>query len=347
MRYKPLGCFLLGVTGKGVCSDREALLASVSDNPYDIRTFVKKVNKYQKFSHLGTELVSTSEQTLQERGYFAKPGETTRGINEKGLAFTSAMVFEDPKVSTNSIKVPFADLTSKIMQNCQSVEEAIEVFTSKTCIAPAYSILLSDAQGDLAHLELGSFGAHVYKHFSLKNPGVVIAVNCYLSQELRPFNAPNTIMEDKKNNNKARWKRGEELTKKYKENITVHTLMKILSDHKNKERNPKDNPVLENWGYSICNHGTGRNNTFIPENLPWGTVSAEILQPEKRVLWYSYGWPCGSHPKYKDQIFQENSWGKFIPFAFQKSSKERNVIALTTVEGKITPEGKSSISVIL
>lgn len=33
-----MGCFLIGVTGKGFSKTGEALLGSVSDDPYDVRT---------------------------------------------------------------------------------------------------------------------------------------------------------------------------------------------------------------------------------------------------------------------------------------------------------------------
>lgn len=65
-------------------------------------------------------------------------------------------------------------------------------------------------------------------------------------------------------------------------------------------------------GYSICNHGTRHQETYPHEDLPWGTVSAEIMQPAQRLFWYAYGWPCGERPKYGDQIYQDRSWGSFL-----------------------------------
>jgi hypothetical protein len=37
------GCFLIGVTGPGVSLNGEALIESVSDDPYDVRTFLRLV----------------------------------------------------------------------------------------------------------------------------------------------------------------------------------------------------------------------------------------------------------------------------------------------------------------
>jgi len=116
-------------------------------------------------------------------------------------------------------------------------------------------------------------------------------------------------------------------------------MKQVLSDHENNFRSPMDNPLLEGWGYSICNHGTRKKNSYQPEDLPWGSVSAEILQPSKKLFWYAYGWPCGQKPEYKDQIYQENSWGKFISFGFLENDQGKEAIDLTTTDGEITNAG--------
>ncbi|MEM1282616.1 MAG: carcinine hydrolase/isopenicillin-N N-acyltransferase family protein [Chlamydiota bacterium] len=334
------GCFLIGVTGKGFSETGEALIGSVSDDPYDIRTFLKAVSSEGNFSHLGTELISTSEHTLTERGYFARPGETTRGINEAGLAFTCAMVIENDALDTPNDCYPYANITTEMMNRCESVNQAIELFNSKGAIQPAYSVLLADANGDLAHLEVGSYGTVVYHHYTAENPGSVFAVNCYLSDLFTKYNAPNTLITDTDNNNQARRSRGEELSEEFKGEINIEVFMRILSDHRNAERDPMGNPILEAWGYSICNHGTRKSDDYPHEDLPWGTVSSEILQPKSKQFWYAYGWPCGEKPDYGDQILQENSWGEFRPFGFNKRNPINGVHQLTTPEGKLTKTGE-------
>ncbi len=336
-----MGCFLIGVTGHGVSKEGEALLGSVSDNPYDVRTFMKRVNA-GKLAHIGTELISTTEHTLTERGYFARPGETTRGVNEAGLAFTCAMVIENETQKKPSNPTAFADITEFMMKNCRRVSEAINVFTSKEAINPAYSVLLADANGDLAHIEVGNFGVALNYHYSKKEPGVVFAVNCYLSQALVNYNAPHTLITNKDNNNMARRERGKKLAETFKGELDVEHLMELLKDHANRERDPLKNPILSAWGYSICNHGTRRKETYPHEDLPWGTVSAEILQPSKKLFWYAYGWPCGQAPEYGDQILQENSWGKFIAFGFKEGGRSKEGTLLTTPSGALTPEGVES-----
>lgn len=337
------GCFLIGVTGPGFTASTEALIGSVSDDPYDIRTFLRLVKSDGERAHIGTELVSTTEHTLIERGYFAHPGETTRGINASGLAFTCAMVFEKEIEGRRLQATSFADLTRKMMRTCDTVVDAIELFQSAGATTPAYSVLLADAKGDLAHMEVGSFGVNVNHHYSREKPGMVFAVNCYLSQGLVNYNAPNSVIENLRNNNLARRERGQQVAGELQGKLDVPMLARILSDHENRERDPMDNPLLEAWGYSICNHGTRRQNSYPHENLPWGTVSAEIMQPSEKLFWYAYGWPCGQHPEYGDQIYQEKSWGRFIPFGFTvNNGDEPEVTVLATVDGVITPAGSRS-----
>lgn len=343
MIYKPMGCFLIGVTGPGFNPDGEALIGSVSDDPYDVRTFVRLVKPAGVLAHIGTELVSTTEHTLVERGYFAGPGETTRGINEAGLAFTCAMVFESETAERTLRTARFSDLTAKMMRTCRSVDDAVELFQSAGGTTPAYSMLLADAKGDLAHVETGSFGVNVNHHYSRQNPGAVFAVNCYLSSRLVEYNQPNSVIEDTQNNNLARRERGKELAEAWHGTLDVAALARILSDHANGDRDPMDNPLLEAWGYSICNHGTRSQDTYPHEELPWGTVSAEIMQPSDNVLWYAYGWPCGGKPEYGDQIYQERSWGKFVPFGFDASGDtDEETTLLATREGEILPAGLRS-----
>jgi len=333
----------MGVTGPGISANGEALIGSVSDDPYDVRTFLRQVKPAGSQAHMGTELVSTSEHTLVERGYFVDPGETTRGINESGLAFTCAMVFEKEGAGAKAHPTSFSDLSRRMMTRCRTVNDAIDLFQSAGASTPPFSVLLADAMGDLAHVEAGAFGVSVNHHYSKQNPGMVFAVNCYLSEKLIHFNAPDSFIQNTLNNNLARRERGKQLAQALKGKLDVGSLARILSDHANRERDPMDNPLLPAWGYSICNHGTRHQNAYPHEDLPWGTVSAEIMQPSQRLFWYAYGWPCGESPEYGDQIYQDRSWGRFVPFGFGTGGGEdEEITVLATLEGEITPAGFES-----
>lgn len=338
-RSHPMGCFLIGVTGSDANPDGEALIGSVSDDPYDIRTFLRVVRPEGAPAHIGTELVSTSGRTLLERGYIASPGETTRGINEHGLAFNCAMIFETPPDEERPL-ASFVRVTEDLMRTCRTVPDAIALVESAGTTDLPVALLLADADGDLAHLEAGSFGVEVHAHYTRERPGMVFAVNCYLSDKLVSHNDPNAPLERRENNNLVRRQRGSELAALLSGDLGVHGLARILSDHANRERDPRANPLLEGWGYSICNHGSRRQDTYAHEDLPWGTVSSEILQPSKRILWYAYGWPCGGPPEFGDQIFQDRSWGRFEPFGLAGDGDEGEpTTVLATAEGEITPDG--------
>lgn len=337
------GCFLIGATGPGVTATGEALIGSVSDDPYDVRTYVRIVNPPGMQPHVGSELVSTSEHTLAERGYFVDPGETTRGVNRAGLAYTCAMIFEKNDPAKTRAAASFADFARDMMTRCETVGDAISMFQSGGSSAPPFSVLLADAGGDLAHLEVGAYGISVNHHYTRENPGMVFAVNCYLSPQLVAHNTPDSRIENRQNNNMARRERGKELAIERKGGLDVAAFARILSDHANRQRDPLDNPLLPGWGYSICNHGTRGTDTYPHEDLPWGTVSAEIMQPSARLFWYAYGWPCGATPDHGDQIFQERSWGRFVPFGLDGDHwREQEITELTTTLGEITPAGLRS-----
>jgi len=190
-------------------------------------------------------------------------------------------------------------------------------------------------------LEVGNHGISIYERHDPQNPGAVFAVNCYLSKSLVHYNAPHTLITDKENNNAARRSRGVDLARQLERKLDVKSLAELLSDHQNRERDPMSNPILAAWGYSICNHGTRKSDVYPKEDLPWGTVSAEILEPSTREFWYAYGWPCGGPKEHGDQLFQENSWGRFVAFEMKPG---KGVLPLSTPSGEITAEGKSRSS---
>lgn len=329
-----MGCFLIGVTGNAYTVDGEALLGSVSDDPYDVRTFVRSMYPQGGFAHVGTELSATRPPSFAERGYFCREGDTSRGVNAAGLSFTCAVLFENHSLSKRPHPVSFSLLTKQLMEQCSNVKEAIRLFQSVDAVNPPFSVFLADSEGAIAHLEAGSFGIEIVSQYSKEKPGAIFAVNCYQSKNSMKCNDPKAIVNNPDNNNGCRLRRGQELCKKWQGKIDVHVVSQILSDHANRERNPQTNPLLDAWGFSICNHGTKHNNSPI-QPLPWGTVSAEILQSSTHTLHYCYGWPCGEKPEFGDQLYQENSWGSFHPFTIEKEIPKEAIKVLTNVDGKI------------
>jgi hypothetical protein len=335
-------CFLLGATGSGVTSTGEALIGGVSDDPYLFRTFVRVVQMPKNtkcFAHLGTELryVDGGEKPPP---FDVEVGQPSRGVNAAGLSFTCALVMDVPQSAPSTVS--FAELSHRMMNKCSVVKEAIHLFQAAGAISPAFSVLLADASGDLAHVEVGSYGCFVLQRYSRKEPGIVIAVNCYQCPNLIPYNQPEAQLMEERNNNGVRLSRGWELAKRHRGNIDVDVIRMILSDHQNRGLDCGNNSLIKWWGYSICNHGT--NKAEYNETEPsWGTVSAEIMQPSHCALYYCYGWPCGEQPAFKDQVYQNGSWGCFLPFTVTPKmliSEKQAVIECTTIDGIITNAGK-------
>jgi Acyl-coenzyme A:6-aminopenicillanic acid acyl-transferase len=330
-----MGCFLIGVTGKTYTTNGEALLGSISDDPYDIRTFVRSKHPKGRIAHVGTELIATKPPSFVERGFFCREGDTSRGVNAAGLAFTCAMLFENKTLAKKTSQVSFSLLSKQIMEQCHNVREAIDLIDKAGAVDPPFSILLADSTSTIAHVEAGRFGVEVLHEYNKERPGAIFAVNCYQSKRKIKYNDPAAGVENSINNNGARLQRGYELCERWKGKLDIDKIAQILSDHANRERDPITNPLLEAWGFSICNHGTRQNNDRNNQQFPWGTVSAEILQPLSNILFYCYGWPCGEKPEFKDQLYQENSWGVFHPFTIAKDVLPNQKKILTTVKGKL------------
>ena len=341
-------CFLFGATGVGVTVTGEAFIGGVSDDPYLFRTFVRAVRSWDGMGHIGTELryVDSNEAAGDRPPPFeVEPGQPTRGVNSAGLSFTAALAVEREVNSMDKLTAPqtFADLSRQMMSSCQDVEEALVLLLAAGAVTPSFSVLLADAQQNLAQVEVGPFGVAVLQRYSRDNPGIVVAVNCHQCPELVEFNLPEAQLNYKGNNNGLRWLRGWQLASKYRGSIDVDVMAAILCDHSNIEEDCSTNPVIPWWGHSICNHGSCGDEKYDSCNPCWGTVSAEIMQPSARLLHYAYGWPCGHQPTFRDQLYQEGSWGHFkafrVPEAYQ--CKEDEVVQCTTVEGSITDMGRS------
>ena len=345
-------CFLFGATGLGVTVTGEALIGGVSDDPYLFRTFVRAVQAWDGFGHIGTELryVDSNEAAGNRPPPFeVEPGQPTRGVNSAGLAFTAALAVErafdesiDSKLATPQT---FADLSRKMMKTCEDVSDALSLLLAAEAIVPAFTVLLADAKQNLAQVEVGPFGVAVLQRYSRDSPGIVVAVNCHQCPELVDFNLPEAKLSHQSNNNGRRLQRGWQLAARYRGSIDVDVMAAILSDHANIKEDCSTNPVIPWWGHSICNHGTCSAEKYDSSSPCWGTVSAEIMQPSSRLLHYAYGWPCGHQPAFQDQLYQEGSWGCFRAFQVPRpragrDSKEE-VVQCTTVEGTITNMGRA------
>ncbi|CAK9038661.1 Hypothetical protein SCF082_LOCUS22710 [Durusdinium trenchii] len=345
-------CFLIGATGPGVTKTGEALIGSTSDDPYLFRTFVHAaLPSGDCLGHVGTELVYATDRSDLEPPFQVEPGEVGRGVNSAGLAFAIALAVERPKARTGVPEgrhepVRFCDVSRRMMNECHTVDDALNLLQHIPAITPAFSVMLADAEGHLAQVEVGAYGTAVHERYSKENPGVAIAVNCYQSKELNGFNLPEAELHATQNNNGCRSSRGWDLVQEQMKQgklLDVSTFRDILSDHEHRDRDPAENPLLKWWGYSICNHGTRKQDAYEADAAPWGTVSAEVLEPAKKLLHYNYGWACGEGAEFQDQLFQSHSWSHFASFRSPSAGEHTGrgggrPVACTTVKGELLAE---------
>ena len=120
------------------------------------------------------------------------------------------------------------NVTEEMMRTCETVEDAIRLFQSYGSVQPAYSVILADARGGLAHLEVGSYGISVFAQHSQENPGAVLAVNCYRTPRFISKNSEVTRMENKQNNNLTRYTRGLQALESLKGQFTVEKVIELL-----------------------------------------------------------------------------------------------------------------------
>jgi hypothetical protein len=294
------GCTNIAVRGASLTLPSRWLLGSVSDDPYEVRTKVVVGKEQGGLKYVATELHSLRGQGIDGGGYVVKEGECTRGVNEAGLAFTWAFAQElDPPTVVHGLR---SDQFSRLLlTKCMSVDDALRATESAPRDFSAVSFF-TDSHGELAQVEIGRRAFTITKRFSADDHGVAVNVNCY--QDMKEYQDPRGSMDLSSAPNASRFTAAMTRLAQIQSNAELGDVAGVLADHQNIESAPAREPwIWPGQGFSICNHGS----TF-------GTVSAEIIDPISKTLWYCYGWPCGGMPTRKDQVHQERSWGRFLPF---------------------------------
>jgi hypothetical protein len=287
------------------------LLGSVSDDPYDIRTRVIVDQEPGGMKYVATELSSVAGQEMSQRGYVVNEGERGRGVNQAGVGFTWAFAQESDAADVPG-GVSSGQFGRLVLSKCGSVVDVLRLIES---LFRAFSgvYFFADAQGDFAQVEISRRAVQVTKRSSSERGGVAINVNCF--QDLQEYQESNGSINRQDAPNAARFRAAEARLAALRGTATLEDIARILADHENIEVPPALEPwIFPGHGFSICNHGTFGRDQLDPRRVPTGSVSAEIIDPVSRTLWYCYGWPCGSHASFGDQLHQEGSWGRFLPF---------------------------------
>ncbi|MEE3955994.1 carcinine hydrolase/isopenicillin-N N-acyltransferase family protein [Peribacillus frigoritolerans] len=280
-----------GCTIAAIRSGNRYLLASNSDNPWGTRTKLQiKQGKDLKF--IGTELVCPDDSLPWSNMI-------TRGINDKGIAFTFSYVDCNPDLYQGG--PGFKDFGYHILGSFQSLKE-IEHYLRHEPLQVHGNFLFADDLGNLLVCEI-----HPEERFFEWNPeSSFIRTNHFLNL---PFTNDREIQETC---SILRYQSGiYALGQQRATNVPpLEFLTALLRNHHLKEKQ-------SDWGASTCNHGRIA-----------GTVSSEILDPLTKKIFYCFGPPCGEGK-------EMNGWGKYVPF--QLSDKEEE--ELTTIDGEILGRG--------
>ncbi len=328
------GCANVALIVAGETGTQQWLLGSVSDDPYDIRTRVV-VSREGPHAYVATELQPVAGVGMQSRGYVVAEGERGRGVNDAGFALTWAFVRERKADTTGSSSGDFA---RGVLAGCATVDEVLE-FLEGAERGFSGAFFFADAAGDFAQVEIGRERLEVTARAETMTLPYAVNVNCYQSAAMRPYETESGALEDVTAPNANRLTAAHALLEKLRQPATISDLARVLSDHAGADVvATSDDWVFPSQGYSICNHGSFGGEA-VPGAVAFGTVSAEILDPVTRTLWYCYGWPCGANEASADQPLQERSWGRFLPFRLDSLPEGY----LTTLHGDLTAAAVRSI----
>ncbi len=312
------------------------VIASVSDDPFDVRTRVI-VDRDGPLAYVSTELQPANATGMAERGYVVVEGERGRGVNEAGFALCWAYV-DEREIDPGSEGLTSGGFTRKLLAECPSVAAALEIIeAADRNFAGAW--FFADADGDFAQVEIGRSSFVVVERGAPRPGRFAVNVNCYQDPAMEGLQQAWGALDVDAAPNGARRAAAMAALGALGQPATLQDVAGVLSDHEGADRPGAAEPwVFPSQGFSVCNHGTY--GPGAPEGaVAFGTVSAEILDPSTRTLWYCYGWPCGEREAARDQPFQERSWGRFLPFSLDRLPAG----AMTTIGGELTPDATRAL----
>lgn len=257
-----------GCTIAAIRDGKRYLLASNSDNPWDTRTKLRlKHGRDWKF--IGTELVCPDESLPWSNM-------VTRGINEKGIAFTFSYVDCSPELYQGGVS--FKDFGNHLLGSFQSLKE-IEQYLQDEPVEVHGNFLFADDRGNLLVSEI-----HPAKKYFEWNPDrAVIRTNHFMNLPIA------NEKEMKETCSILRYQSGLYGLQQSEHKDHFEFLQALLGNHHLREQG-------SHWGGSTCNHG---------ETV--GTVSSEILDPLNKEIFYCFGPPCGEGKEMQ-------GWGRYVPF---------------------------------
>ena len=235
-------CSLIGLSGLG---DSRPALAKNSDHPLNTVRF------------LVLQRSAVEGLRAYARGTFVGTLGTRAGLNDAGLALTTASIAPD---TTNWDGVPLMVVAQAILERCASVGEAIALAETMPTMNYSAHLMVADASGDLADIE------RMPDRMGVRRPenGVLFNTNHPLAPNTREHSGADAALHE---NSHARYRRLQTLLATRPDSLEA--LKSIMRDHTEPG--------------AICQHGG-------PANLH--TTSAYILLPARGVMFVAPGCPC-------------------------------------------------------
>jgi hypothetical protein len=323
-------CTNVAAAGRSVRDPGKVFIGSVSDDPYDIRTRVIVERGRDGYAYVGTDLAPLSTAASAAEYARTTSGAPTRGLNERGLAFTWAYTWEKPENKPPLDAVKAHQAWGEVMRRCATVGEAIALLNDLPRDFGAAG-MLADHSGACVLVEIGRRHMEVSRWLGSASGGTAVNVNCWIELQAEDGD-PRAGLDVQTAPNRTRYARATERLGLVDGRIGLKEIKAVLCDHDHKERFASENTLISGHGFSVCNHGSMRKDAFDPAAPAWGSVSAEIIDPVEGVFWYAYGWPCGEAPQFGDQMLQDRSWGKFVGFRLNDLPQGQ----YTTLTGELT-----------
>lgn len=180
------------------------------------------------------------------------------GVNDDGLVLGGASV---PSAAMNEKGLPANALQRLVLEQCISVDEAVEFCRDATFMCHPFNIVVGDVHDRLVGIERDVYAMSVREP---KN-GAVFVTNHWASPELRPLC---TATPDVLENSRHRFSNLERLVKELPH--TLKDMMELLKDHAKPG--------------AICQHGD--------DPAKMHTSVAYVMVPRERAIYFAYGKPC-------------------------------------------------------
>src|SRR5262249_33126532 len=175
-------CTNIGAVGRSASPRSRVYIGSVSDDPYDIRTKVIVRRPKNGYAYVGTDLRPLSSSVSAAEYSDSVSGAPTRGLNEKGLAFTWALVFESKQNQAPAGGRRPQQIWGEVMQRCATVREALALLETLPRDMGGAG-MVADRSGDFAQVEIGRKRMEVPRVLSLEDGGTAVNVNCWIAMQ--------------------------------------------------------------------------------------------------------------------------------------------------------------------